>query len=154
MRNRLTLRILAWGMLAVGAATGCHSRSADRPAARPEVVWVEDDIPHDDVRISLGYRPVRSDDGTLPHPVARITRDGEPVANAMVFCGIVSGDSGEKVGDEVATEYRSSPAADTGYYVQSGLQWPENGVRYRIRYRIVLPDSEQVWTREMSLPDE
>jgi hypothetical protein len=79
------------------------------------------------MKISLGHRG--------QEPVAAITQDGQPVANAMVFCS-----SGE-----VATVYESPNGKESGLYLPNDSQ-------RRVRFRIVLPEMEKEWTRDIEIP--
>lgn len=133
----------------VSLLVGCV-RSA--PDAADNLVWVEEGVAHEDVVIDLGYRnALAADEGNFVVPVARITRAGAPVANAMVFSSLASTD-GEATGDEVATVYEPSPNADAAYYRSQRLQLPDSASKCVVRYRIVLPGNEQGWTRDVTIP--
>ena len=86
---------LAFGLSVLLAGCGGSSLQptpAPSPVTKP-VTWIEQDIEHEGMKISLGHRG--------QEPVAAITRDGQPIANAMVFCTLLS------AGGEVATVYES-----------------------------------------------
>lgn len=114
---------------------GCGENASQPPAAPPPaanpVTWIEQDIEHEGMKISLGHRG--------QEPVAAITRDGQPVANAMVFCTLLS------AGGEVATVYESPAGTEPGLYAPGSQQ-------LQIRFRIVLPEVEKEWTREIAIP--
>ena len=116
-----------------------------------QVVWVEKGIAHEDVVIDFGYRNEVADGVRWIEPVAVITRDGKPVANAMVFNSLASAGGGS-VTEEVATRYTPSPDSDTAWYAQGKLLLSDDTAECAVRFRIVLPSSQQAWTREITLP--
>lgn len=101
---------------------------------------MEQDIEHEGAEISLGRRG--------EEPVAAITRDGKPVANAMVFCSPLDGD-GKPIGDEAATTYEAAAGNAPPLYVTDPRARPASGPLL-IRFRIVLPDAEQEFTRDIA----
>lgn len=156
-------RFLALALLLLGSWAGCLPASPDSSSAGPDdqpgesgavedkLVWVEEGIDHEDVVIALGYRTDRAD----PHevePIAMITRDGSPVANAMVFSRLVSADGKEATGEEAATVYEPVPDSDTAHYAQGRLKLPSGASQCVVRIRIVLPEGQQPWTRDMTIP--
>jgi hypothetical protein len=139
---------------------GCGSNPESSPAlpAKPgaaekhsSVVWIERDIEHEGSMISLGYRDQSKADTPL-EPVTAITRDGKPVADAMVFNRLVDADTGDGLGDEVATIYEPSPGSDPAIYAQGKLKRPDSTKKCKVRFRVVLPNVDQEWQRDVELP--
>ncbi|MCH7728795.1 MAG: hypothetical protein IH991_20270 [Planctomycetes bacterium] len=114
-------------------------------------MWVEKGIRYEAVIIDLGYRDKVADGARWLEPVAMITRDRAPVANAMVFNSLVSADSSDVIGEEVATVYEPSPDSDTAWYTQGKLRFPDGISQCVVRFRIVLPNSQQAWTRDVTI---
>jgi hypothetical protein len=147
-------------MLAVFSGCGSHATTpVDQPRSgdavqQPQtpVKWVEQGIEHDGAQISLGYRgPPPSDGGTI-EPVASVTRAGKPVADAMVFTRLVSPGGSELKGDELATVYETSSDSEANLYTPGKLKLPHRASKCDVRFRIVLPDDEQDWTRDIEIP--
>ena len=124
------------------ALVGCFGTSPESQVKVPPPTWVEKDIAHEDVVISLGSRERR--------PVAGISRGGKPAADAMVFCARVDGEGGEVVGNEAATVYETSPDGAAAYYVAEAIELPADGTAHIVRFRVVLPDVSAPWTRDVA----
>jgi len=135
---------------------GCGSNPPDTPGkpgpaeTPPAVTWVEKEIEHAGNTISLGVRAEPKSTSSL-EPVVAITRDGKPVDNAMVFDRLVSADDGQPRGDEVATVYEPAAGSEPALYAQGKLAWPEAG-KCKVRFRIVLPNVDEDWQRDVELP--
>ncbi len=145
---RISLAVVT---LSLSLVVGCLPYSVDDPQVDDRFVWVEKETRHEGVMIELGYR-VTSDDGAQwLEPVAKLTRDGVPVANAMVFNSLVSSGGSDVIGQEVATVYETSPDSDAALYAQGKLQLPDGTSRCVVRFRIVLPGNDDAWTRDVTI---
>jgi hypothetical protein len=120
------------------------------PSAKP-LIWIEKDIQHEGMTISLGYRGQAEEGERGVEPIATITRDGQPVANAMVFCSLLAADD-QAMGDEAATLYEPPVGKEAGLYTPGKMKLPDKGSRCTVRFRIVLPESEQDWLRDVEIP--
>lgn len=115
------------------------------------VVWVETGIAREDVAIDLGYRFELADGARWIEPIAIVRREGASVANAMVFNSLASASGSELIAEEVATAYVPSPGSGTAWYAQGRLPVPAGISQFLLRFRIVLPDSPQPWTRGLPI---
>ena len=106
---------------------------------------MEQGIAFEDVVIDLGYRRADSDETKSLTPMAGITRDGTPGANAMVFCRLTDSD---EAGVELATVYDSE--GDSAWYASTPLQ--VNTLPCVISFRIVLPDQPEAFLGEITVP--
>ncbi len=138
--------LLAFLCLTVALAVGCARSSPHRDRDANEIVWIEEGIVHDDAVIDLGYRipakGLRSID-----PVAKITRNGTPVVDALVFNVLVAANGADVIGEERATAYEES--SDSAYYAQGVLDVPQDASQCTVRFRVVLPDGAVSWTRDV-----
>ncbi len=149
MQSKFILTTLILSLAALIA--GCGSRAPHPAAASESIVWVEQGIAHDGFVIDLGYRGELSNSSSVVEPVAAITRDGKSVANAMVFTRLSSPGDQTTVGQEMATVYEPSSAKNPPIYAGGRLQVPEGASLDVVQFRIVLPDVEQDWVREMAI---
>lgn len=115
------------------------------------VEWVEKGIAHEGFTIDLGYRIEDADGTQSVEPVAKITRDKAPVANAMVFNSLVPAAGGEATGEEVATVYEVAPNSDAAWYAQGKLRLPDGAILWVVRFRVILPNSQQAITRDVTM---
>lgn len=149
MQNRFGLLILVLNILLMSA--GCMSNSSVNSKVPLPLMWTEEGIKHEGVTIALGYRSSQESDRSI-EPIAAITRDGAPVANAMVFCSLVSADGGEVIGEESATVYEPASGKTPALYGQAKLNPSQKNALYVVRFRVLLPDIDQAWTREVKIP--
>lgn len=140
---------------------GCGSNSpvpapspgpAETPSKQPAVQWIEEGVEHQGRTISLGYRLPTADAEREIEPVAAITQEGKPAADAMVFSKLVSVDGEAADGKEAATLYEAASGKAPAIYGQGKLKLPAAANRCVVRFRIVLPDSDQDWERELEIP--
>jgi hypothetical protein len=134
---------------------GCGGNSSQPSPAPPSttkpLTWIEKDIQHEGMTISLGYRGPAEGGERGVEPIATIIRDGQSVANAMVFCSLLSADD-QAMGDEAATLYEPPAGKEPGLYTAGKMKLPDEGSRCTVRFRIVLPESEQDWLRDVEIP--
>lgn len=115
------------------------------------VVWVEKRIEHEDVEIDLGYQIENEEGAQWLEPIAVITRDEAPVANAMVFNSLASTDGSNVIAEEISTVYGPSADNESDWYAQGRLRLPSGTSQCVVRVRVVLPDSTQAWTHDMTI---
>ncbi len=101
--------------------------------------------------ISLGYRGDPPQAGNSIEPVAMITRDGVPVANAMVFNSLVAGSDTPEGGEDTPTVYELSSDRTLGHYAQGKLLVPAGAKECTVRFRIVFADAKDDWTHDMQV---
>jgi hypothetical protein len=142
MRATITIVLL----LASLFAAGCGGSSTG-----PRATWVEENIAHDDVKISLGYRGQKLQPGGSIEPVALITREGKPVANAMVFVSLASAEATTDTLPDVPAVYEPT-GHPPGAYAQANLPLPAGATECPVRFRIVLGETQQDWTRDIKIP--
>lgn len=131
---------------------GCTGNSPAPSETQPPLAWVEKDIVHEGTKISLGHRSHPHNAERWLEPVATISRDGKPVANAMVFNSLLAADGSQVVVEEVATVYEPPAGESPGLYAQGKMKLPPASSPSVVHFRIVFPDSEQEWTRDIELP--
>ena len=112
------------------------------------MIWIEQGLTHHGVTIDLGYRDHHTDGSDWLEPVARITRDGKPVVDAMVFHRPASA-SPDEAAAEMATVY---DAADDGRYGQAKMRVTEGATECVVNVRIVLPEVDRAWEHELTIP--
>ena len=123
---------------AVLCLAGCFGTSNNSDA--DPATWVEENIAMDDVSISLGHLE--------NEPVARVTRGGNAAADVMVFCGIAESKACDLLSYEVATIYDR----ESKLYVAEGFDVAAQESGTQVRFRVVLPNTEQPWIGHMPLP--
>lgn len=133
---------LAYLCLLLPCVTACSKSSSPLDAG---VTWIKQGITYEDVTIDLGYRQSDTDTAGALTPLAVITRDGIPVANAMVFCSLVD-DAGE--GTESATVYEVE--GTSAWYTGSPQQ--ADALPCVLRFRIVLPEQPEAFRGEITVP--
>jgi hypothetical protein len=96
-------------------------------------VWAEKGIEHAGATIDLGVRK-------SVEPVAAITMGGEPVAGAMVFV------------NETPTLYEPAKGKTPALYAAGKVELAKDAEKRVARFRIVLPDADEDFTRMVPLP--
>jgi hypothetical protein len=159
MRTTFALVALAVSMACLLAGCPRSPANPPRPAAEREeaesgnrrsFVWAEEDIEFGGAKIALGFRD--RDQPERVEPMVSITRDGKPVANAMVFAQLVSSDGQQTYSDELAAIYIPETISATGAPVyeavvhREGERLPEKAV---VRFRIVLPGEANDFTHDV-----
>ena len=148
MQIRLSLSHLA--IMPALIFAGCARTAPDPPGDGPPATWVDEGIEHEGTTISLGYRGDGPRAGQDFEPIVMITRDEKPVASAMVFNQLISSDGSESLGEEQATVFELSEDRQRGHYAQGPLQLPAGQQHCTVRFRIVLEDSVESWTRDVT----
>lgn len=155
MRKLPAITMGMWmALLGAGGCTHSPTKNSAENGAPSEsaIVWLEQGVEAHGMKISLGYRDQKEPaDGWL-EPAVGITKDGQAVADAMVFCRLVSASGESSLGDEVATVYVPDSGGKSASYVQGKLKLPADNAAVAVRYRIVLPGMNEDWTRDASLP--
>lgn len=142
---------VAIGLVMIAALVGCWRSTNSIPGGGPPPVWVEKEIEHAGMTLSLGYRGDAPQAGKAFEPVAMITRDGRPVADAMVFVSLLDGAEAD-AGEDQATVYEISQDRKAGHYAQGELQAPAGAQSCTVRFRIVFADAQEDWTRDVEMP--
>ena len=137
-------------VILAAALVGCGSFSTPSTQVQKPVHWLEQGIDHEGTRIDLGYRGERT--SAEIEPVAVITRQGKPVSDAMVFVQLVSADGKETFGDEAATVYEPGVGKAPALYAPGPLKVSEGDASRVVRFRVVLPEVDVDWTRDVKLP--
>ena len=70
----------------------------------------------------------------------------------MVFNRLVSPDGQTPFGDEVATVYEPASDGQPACYARGKLRFPEEDTSAAVRFRIILPETNEEWNRDISLP--
>ena len=79
------------------------------------------------------------------------TRDGKPAADAMVFVSLADAAATTDALPEAAAVYEPA-STPPGVYAQAKLPVPAGATECPVRFRIVLGESEQDWTRDIKIP--
>jgi hypothetical protein len=135
---------------------GCARASPDPGAAAPPLVWGEKDIEFRGATIDLGFRDAALSAGRSVEPVATITRNGASVPGAMVFIALIpspgSASDNERLIDEAPARYEPPGQQSPALFTAGELPLPEGAAPPAVRFRIVLPDADEDFTREIPLP--
>jgi hypothetical protein len=146
-----------WSALLLGAwlfSPGCQWRATlteDAAPAEP-LVWIEQGLDHHGATIRLGVRGPTAAATQTVEPVASITRDGAPVAGAMVFVVLHAGEASAPLGNERPTLYEASPGDTPPLYTPGKVAIDEGVSPSAATFRIALPGAEDDFTRQMPLP--
>jgi hypothetical protein len=149
MRIALSVVTLAAALISF---TGCpRSASSTRESSAPAITWQEEGLSHGGANIKLGVRQASNPTADSIEPVAAITADGQPVAGAMVFVSLVdpAKESADSPG-EVPTLYEPGSDDAPALYTPGPLELRAGTTG--VRYRIVLPEVNDDFTHEISLP--
>lgn len=115
------------------------------------LVWRKDVTAHG-YQIQLGHHGTELHAGTKCEPAVSITRDGQPVAEAMVYNSLLSGDGSTVLAEEVATTYEPTTSEEPAHYAQGGLSIPKDAKQVTLRFRIVLPAVTEEVVETVSVP--
>jgi hypothetical protein len=130
---------------------GCGQTSFPTTNTAAPIVWIEKGIAQEGVKIDLGYRSSQEKGNQIIEPIAAITREGKSVANAMVFCSLVSADPAKNKSDEVATYYKASNVEEPAHYGHQKLEVLPGISHNILRFRIILPGIDQDWTHDLKV---
>ncbi len=146
----------------VASWSGCANRQSSEPeqAAVTPLVWSVEGIEFHGATIRLGYRAATTSADRSVEPVAAISRGGAPVPDAMVFITLIAtgSEAGGEAREEQATDNESAtlyepPDQQTpGLYTAGRRQRPDDSETHAVRFRVVLPEIEEDFTREIPLP--
>lgn len=125
-----------------------HSHSED-----DILVWVQSDIEDGEFVISLGHHGVHFHGGDEIEPAVTITKNGEDVADAVVFNSLIAEDSETVVAEEKPTVFEPKTDVEPAHYAQGALLIPKDAEKYVIRFRIKLPgiDAESAYDIEQEV---
>ena len=85
-------------------------------------------------------------------PAIVISKGGETVSDAKVFNQLVDPDDPEKaIGEEIATVFEPKTDEEIAHYAQGDLKIPNDAKKIVIRYRIMIPGSEEPITRDVAV---
>ncbi len=164
---RLALSIIALLALVVTLSAGCIRNEPPEDAveqtAEPEsghahshegddaLVWVEEGVEHAGFVLALGHHGKHLHAASFVEPAVSITRDGADVADAQVFNSLVSADGETVIREEAATVYEPKTDEEPAHYAQGKLHLPKGAQEFLIRFRIVLPETDDELTREITI---
>lgn len=137
-------------VLLAAAFAGCKPSPTNNAAPTNNITWLEEGNSFEGLTIAVGFRGILDPGGEELEPILAISKDGQPVADAMVFDQFaIAGEDGT-FNWEVPTVYEPSPDGKSGYYAQGKLKWPQSS-NLAVRYRVVLPESGKEWKRNVIL---
>jgi hypothetical protein len=141
-------------LIPLGGCTGRPSPDAD--AASPLLNWSGEAIEFRGAKIRLGFRGAAGTADRSMEPVANITRDGAPVPGAMVFIALIASSGkasdAERLLEEAPAIYELPTQQTPALYTTGKRQLPDGVVPTAVRFRIVLPEAEEDFTREIPPP--
>jgi hypothetical protein len=143
----------------VASWSGCTNRQSSEPeqaAVPPPLVWSTEGVEFHGATIRLGYRAATTSADRSVEPVAAISRGGAPAPDAMVFITLIATGSEAReeqaTNNESATLYEPPDQQTPGLYTAGRRQRPDNSEAHAVRFRVVLPEIEEDFTREIPLP--
>lgn len=129
-------------------AVGCNPAAAPVKSGKnpPETpaVWLERGLKIDDMTVEIGYR---NREGI--QPVIAITKEGKPVADAMVFVQLLSTGEQAQSSPELATVFETDGQGKSVYCTPTGIS---GGEFKGMRWRVIFAGKEQEWTQEVEIP--
>jgi hypothetical protein len=160
MQRRPTIRKVF--LISVLCLSGCPRTSDNTVARAPaenatnsenpdSVTWIERDLEVEGIKIAVGHRLRLGKPVSWREPVVVITKNGKPVANAMVFCQLVSPDGPSTFGEEEATVFEPASHGDPACYAPGKSMLPEDADSAVIRVRVILPERDQEWSSEFPI---
>ena len=139
-------------LLTIIGASGCtrtaSESSIEQATAESSAVWLEEDLEFAGMTIAFGHRGRHVKAGDWLEPIVAITKDGKPLADAMVFNQLVASDDQSTISDEVATVFEPASSGTPACYAQGKLQLPGEVRSVAVRVRIVLPEIDEVWSKD------
>ena len=93
--------------------------------------------------IYLGFHGANLLAGSSVEPAVQIIRDGKAVADAKVFNALFKADGKTILADEVATVYEPPTGDEPSHYAQGALKIPPGTREAVIRFRVILPESNE-----------
>lgn len=110
-------------------------------AAHDALTWSKE-LKEQGYDISLGYHGTSLLAGGKVEPAVKITRDGNPVADAKVFNALLEANGKTVLAEEVATVYEPPTSDEPPHYAQGSLKIPPGTREAVMRYRIILPEGK------------
>jgi hypothetical protein len=139
-------------LLTILGASGCtrtaSESSIEEASAESSAVWLEEDLEFEGMTIAFGHRGRHVRAGDWLEPIVAITKDGKPLVDAMVFNQLVTTDDPSTISDEVATVFEPASGGTPACYAQGKLQLPGEVRSVAVRVRIVLPEIDEVWSKD------
>jgi hypothetical protein len=105
------------------------------------LVWHKE-VSEQGYTIALGHHGVMLLAGSKVEPAVQITREGQPVADAKVFNGLLDADGNTVLAEEAATVYEPATTEEPSHYAQGALKIPPGTRDVTLRFRIVLPEGK------------
>ncbi len=142
---KVSLRIILVLFVGLAVAGGCNKPDDNA------LIWQRADLEHEGYVISLGHHGEQLYADHKAEPAVMITRDGEPVADAMVFVTLLDS-AGEKVlTQEQATVYKLPTDAEPAYYSPTSVMLPADATEVTLRYRITFPEAGE-FSQDVVIP--
>jgi len=139
--SKARLNVMIDGRPYVGTI-GAHDHAAGHShshAGDDALVWRED-VGEQGFQFALGHHGQTLRAGHEVEPAVRITREGQPIADARVFNMLLAADGQTVLANEVGTVYEPPTHEEPAHYAQGALRIPAGTQRVVMRYRIVLPE--------------
>lgn len=123
------------------AGGGGHSHSHGDDDA---LVWRGEPRDHVGLKIQAGHHGRTLHAGKSVEPAVSITRDGQVVSDARVFNSLLSADGRTVLAKEVGTVFEPATKDEPAHYAQGALSIPKDVETVVIRYRVAIPDVDEV----------
>jgi hypothetical protein len=113
-----------------------HSDAHGHSHAAGESLKWEQELEQQGYQIALGFHGEKLLAGQDIEPAVKITRDGEPVADAKVFNALLADDGQKVLVAEVPTVYEPPTDDEPAHYAQGALRVPSDVQKVVLRFRI------------------
>jgi len=120
-----------------------------RQASPDSIKWLDRDLDAEGMKVAVGHRRAPDETGNTLEPIVVLTKNNEPLAGAMVFLQLLSGD-GAALGEDMATVYEPAWMQKPACYTAK-LSLPADVKSASLRVRIILPDSDKEWSKEIAI---
>jgi hypothetical protein len=135
-------------ILLSGCARTAREHPIENATTEDSVVWLEEGLGFSGMTIAFGHRNGKLQPGDWLEPTVAITRDGQIVADAMVFYQLATSDGSSTIGDEVATVFESAADGKSAVYAQGKLRLPDEVASVAVRVRIVFLSIDKDWSQD------
>lgn len=105
--------------------------------------WVKLDEQVGDFRITLGHRGNHFHAGESIEPAAQIRKNDAPVTDAVVNVALLAAEGEQVLVEDVASEGVPATETEPAVFAKTTLAIPADTKKFRIRFRIKLPDIEE-----------